>query len=126
MHCQVLTCPLQRTPSVPKDLVHRKDSWGLREGAPCTSSDVCSRAAEGQHQTYVNFLFSLFLPFPPQVAIPVANSLGDTKEGRQGTKPIYNPPQISEALTKKSKQYLSGIFELSRFRMAFKFTSLHL
>lgn len=125
MHCQVFTCPLQTTPSAPNDLVPREDSWGLTEGAPCISSDVCSRAAEGQRQTFVYFLFSLFLPFPPQVAIPVANSLGDTKERRQGTKPIYNPLQVSEALTRKSKQYLSRISELPRFRMALKFTSLH-
>lgn len=46
---------------------------------------------------------------PPQIAIPAANSLSDTKERRQGTKPICNPLQISEVLAKKSKQYLSRI-----------------
>lgn len=125
MHGQVFTCPLQTTPSVPNDLVPREDFWGLTEGAPRISPDACSRAAEDQCQTFVNFLFSLFLPFPPQVGLPVANSLGDTKEMKQGTKPIHNLLQISEALTKKSKQYLSRISELPRFRMALTSTSLH-
>lgn len=54
-HCQVFTCPLQTTPSIPNGLVPRKDSWGLREGAPYISPDVCSRAAEGECQTLSTF-----------------------------------------------------------------------
>jgi len=55
-------------------------------------------------QTFVTLLFSLFLSFLSKVAIPTANSSGDTKKIRQGTKPTYNPLQILSEAHKEVKQ----------------------
>lgn len=123
MHCQVFTCPLQTTPSAPNDLVPRKDSWGLTEGAPCISSDVCSRAAEGQCQTFVKFLFSLFLPSSD--CHPCCKLLEWHKGKETGNKAYMQPSADIWGTCKEVKAILVKNFWATRFTMALKFTSLH-
>lgn len=110
---RILVVFSKKLSTVPNNLVPKQDSPVFREGGPCVSSSA-SEQHKGhlQHQTYITLLFSLFLSLLSQVAIPFANSLGDTKKIRHGTKPAYNPLQISsEAHTKKSKKILPKIFQ---------------